>query len=511
MRNIFFSDDCEFLRKLPFEEVELQRIENFFIRFAPLSLEEVNLDSLCSHEEWRERFSDVVQKKSTRELAELSIQLCRNYYKYDEVYNNYHFHTEDVMFFERIKEMSNDFSLLIDVENNQKLENEIVTFLILSYFYEFIPKIKDLDTDEKKILYEIFGSNKVRNNQTSRYKNKKSLFMEKFLLYDNEGFDIQEQSPYDFSFVKSMLRKMPEKNNPFILKNDKGDEKIKVSEMLERFKDNMSLLKDDVYLNSTLKRIFGCKDRITIADYYNQYIYERLLLVNFLDGFYHLKAKKIYSQTILNRIKEFLYCPLLDFRLNVIEFHEEKIAEYEGLIITSDFTVLWQMYLNSIVHQLTRCTLPMTIMTFNYLMDLRYQNKCCGEYKVGGELRKGGGKKGKIKKEFIIKKMMLDDFNATFVNYPKEYMPEFYKNEEGTLIPSKVYIEEKRKRNTYGRNYPANEYIDFFNMNQEKGVRFDYLTNFDFIKQDITRSICEGIANGRYTADGIIKAEKNDV
>lgn len=507
MRNVFFSDNCESLRRLPYEEGELQRIENFFIRFVPLSIEEIDIDPLCSQGEWREKFSAIVLKKSIRELAELSIQLCKNYYKYENAYRYYGLKFDNLVFYKNMKEICEDFSFLYDVENNSKVRNEIIMFLILSYFYGFCPKIKDHDGDTKKILIEMIGSTKVKDNQIARYRNEKSLFMDKFLIYNGEKFDIKEQSPYDFLFVKSMLKSMPKKNNPFILKKDGGFEEIEIKKMLKIYKNNMSLLNGDAYLNSNLKKIFGYEECDTIADYYNQYIYERLLLVNFLERFYRLKEKKEYPDYILSKIKEFLYCPLLDLRLNIVKFHEGLNTKYEGVIPTSDFFLLWKKDLESIFRQLTKCSLPMTILMFHYLMALHYQNESCGD---AIKNRKGKETKKSVReKEIMIKEMMIKDLNNSFRSCPSESLPEFYKIEDDILIPSKVHFNRNIKRIVYSRNYPADEYTDFFEMIQEKGVSFECMnTDLFFVKQDMTRAVCEGIASGRYTGNGIIKAKK---
>lgn len=507
MRNIFFSDDYEFLGRLPYEEGELQRIENFFIRFAPLSVEEIDIDPLCTLGEWREKFSAVVHKKSIRELAELSIQLCKNYYKYenDDLYSG--FNPNNVAFYETMKEVYKDFSFLFDVESNSKVRNEIIMFLILSYYYGWCPKIKDHDDDTKKILIGMIGNNKVKNNQTTRYRNKNSLFMDKFLIYNGENFNIKEQSPYDLLFVKSMLRSLPEKNNPFILRKDERGREIEIKKMLKIYKDNISLLNDDVYLNSNLKKIFGYKDCDTIADYYNQYICERLLLVNFLERFYQLEGKKEYPESVLSEIKEFLYCPLLDLRLNIVEFHEKLNTRYEGMNLINDFLQLWRKDLKSIFRQLMKCSLPMTIMIFHYLMALRYQNKSCGDT-INNKKRKET-KKGRREKENKIKEMMIKDLNDSFRSCSIDCLPEFYKITYDMLIPSKVPFNRNKKRIVYSRNYPADEYIDFFENLQEKGISFECMNNYlFFVKRDIARYICEGIAKGMYTGNGIVKIKK---
>lgn len=309
-------------------------------------------------------------------LANLTISLCDPYLKYivptDPQYNIKYITSMDILQPNEIESIQNN--LYTDA-----FDNELKNLMILSYFYKrstgygkifkkdfanyFYRATHDFEmTPTDEVIINRFLYDKIFKINSS---NKPKKFLSTFLNYE-KGTLIFD-SWYDVQIILGLIFSDKKSKNPFV-PPDKNT-LTNINSFLNSFK--CISLNDDLNLNILPKndeKLTDLNIRKESIYIYNQFILERIGNFNFINCLYQAKKDACLPQGSLDILKNLVNCPLLNFRLNVInefsDFYKRYLKNHPNFMDESN-----SYFYKLILHQI-HCTIPIIDIVFHYLFSL---------------------------------------------------------------------------------------------------------------------------------------------
>lgn len=375
MKNIFSLATTEFLSHIKHNNEFIGPLEQAIYRYIPL--EEINIlfaDFAGYKNNLIKMIKEVSGDSDISKLAELTLSLCKPYLKYEVSISNTLLSPfkDSLVPIEPIKEFS-------EFVYSESFIYELKTFMILSYVYsQSRCKLPIKKNAINKLLHQ------KRPSKSEDEGNARPIYDKLFKIYalnqndfyylnsflDYRGKDITFNSWYDIEIVLGLIDSAARSKNPFVPPKTGKSDPINIKRFLKAFQD--------ININKHKQiNILSCIDKTTIETYqltenkifiYNQFMLERIGNFNFINKLYNLQQKMSLSIENFPALFELANCPLLQFRLNFLEYCELQFNKYfKGNRLQLPE---WNFFLYRIILHQIMCTLPIIDLVFHYLAYL---------------------------------------------------------------------------------------------------------------------------------------------
>lgn len=353
---------------LPSRVKEETPLGELIYRFIPLES-----DTLFSFKQFKADLIYKINKENAASdielLADITIELCKPYLKYEANMRNIDHisKSDDFIPYEPIQGFQDDFY-------TKAYEEELKTFMILSYTYTQSKQHRIKKNDISKLLTardstQTTASRLVYDHLFKIYNNNKkfnTVFLGSFFNYQEQT--ILFSSRYDCEMILGLTASAVKSKNPFIF--SEANKPTNLKSFIRSFKDINLNKHTRINALSYINSVDNKADKITENKLYilNQFMLERIGNFNLINRLYYLQQKLPLSIKNLTSLYELANCPLLHFRISLLDYFEaqyEKYFKYNRLEIPE-----WDFFLRkSIIHQIT-CTLPILDLVFHYLAYL---------------------------------------------------------------------------------------------------------------------------------------------
>ena len=466
MRNIFSCIDFTYIHPSATNGEVFNIVERYLFKIIPLNLRSIGLSYACTLDEWRYVFKESTCNKSPNQLAELAISLGGFYRNFPD----------------------NESGAASNLQNLLS-DEELAANLMLSYYYQQATIIPHKDDCVESHALDNFsdkynGKPDRLYRQKNAYLKKNAAFKYSFLRLKETRhgiFSFHIDNPYDAGFLLSMLTSLKKTINPFVL-NREDTCRLNLKGMMEYYKsipfnesdkDNIyNLLKEK---SPNARTIYNQK----YAYIYNQILLERLSAINFFTNYIGKNFPE--GSPLHHTLLEYALCPLLNFRLKVLELNAELFNNNHEIAYDHN----WCNHLMNTLTHLVKCVIPIYEMIFFYLMETRYNTTL------------------NLQKKSTKNSLIEIDMNKTSpISF--EFIKDFYKKNTNGLYLGRNYS------NIILDNFylPSNLYIHFFQSVSH--YNFDQMFSEPFInhlQKSSASSLTSYLSTEIFNPSNIIKAK----